>query len=124
MSALPPKADVGTQPRNVRFVPNPEVGPEAGPAIRLSSESETIRALAADAQQPGFYPTQGQAVQAVQNPTAIAKSEDGLGRLETKRPTALDGSAHSPRHPPPVVLAGTGLFPTIVAGFESSIGRF
>src|SRR5215471_18519101 len=25
MSALPPKADIGTQPRNVRFVPGPEV---------------------------------------------------------------------------------------------------
>jgi hypothetical protein len=25
MSALPPKADIGTQPRNVRFVPKAEV---------------------------------------------------------------------------------------------------
>jgi hypothetical protein len=27
MSALPPKADIGTQPRDVRFVPKADIGP-------------------------------------------------------------------------------------------------
>jgi hypothetical protein len=38
MSALPPKADIGTQPRNVRFVPKAAVSKcSKNPLLRLSA---------------------------------------------------------------------------------------
>jgi hypothetical protein len=40
MSALPPKADIGTQPRNVRFVPKADIGLES--AIRQASVPEGV----------------------------------------------------------------------------------
>src|SRR5262249_62408473 len=35
MSALPPKADIGTQERNVRFVPKADIGPWRAPMCRI-----------------------------------------------------------------------------------------
>ena len=36
MSALPPKADIGTQSRNVRFVPKADIPPHVASALLVS----------------------------------------------------------------------------------------
>jgi hypothetical protein len=43
MSALPPKADIGTQPRNVRFVPKADI--RLGPAESSLTERDALGAL-------------------------------------------------------------------------------
>ena len=46
MSALPPKADIGTQPWNVRFVPKADIG--TGTRVSLSTQhSGSLAILAA-----------------------------------------------------------------------------
>jgi len=43
LSALPPKADIGTQPRNVRFVPKADVAPFIRSPHRQRSIGRVVR---------------------------------------------------------------------------------
>jgi len=50
MSALPPKADIGTQPRNVRFVPKadiPRCGKKAAIQITASAVASGVDGISA-----------------------------------------------------------------------------
>src|SRR6516165_973387 len=67
MSALPPKADIGTRSRNVRFVPKADIGcaraasgqAEADPAITLMNSRRCITAPKAQEHADNWLITSG-----------------------------------------------------------------
>jgi hypothetical protein len=53
MSALPPKADIGTQSRNVRFVPKADIVPPSTPPKLRRRKSFSCEALAVNKKADG-----------------------------------------------------------------------
>src|SRR5215467_889251 len=49
MSALPPKADIGTQPRNVRFVPKADIGTPRRSGVHQIDRTKKIHLTDVDA---------------------------------------------------------------------------
>src|SRR6516225_3633290 len=54
MSALPPKADIGTQPRDVRFVPKADI-PRCGKERRHSITSSAVASSAGGTVTPSVF---------------------------------------------------------------------
>jgi len=54
MSALPPKADIGTQPRHVRFVPKADIS-ISQLAMRLMLSCRAVTRIAAQSYKPTFF---------------------------------------------------------------------